>query len=415
MANSAALVGKVAQAREVPEKASFGGFLAVIRPIELDSTYLLYFLRAPSVQAALRATSSQTTNIANISLGGMRPMPVAVPPLAEQRRIVAKVDELMALCDELEQRQQERQHASGLLQQSALHHLLAAREPQTFAAAWQRVRDHFHILHDTPDAIPQLRQAILQLAVEGRLMTQDEKDKPASEMLESLRVHQSRFVKDRLAKPYTAPEITDKEKFVPSLPEGWQWARLKQLGYFCVGATPSMNKSDYWGDGVPWVTPKDMKSPRIKGSEMSVTKLALEETRLRMLPKKSVLIVGRSGILKRLLPVAVTDIECVVNQDMKVLVPFTPELGDYIRVMLCGFQTFILENLVKGGMTVQSLKYDEFEEQPFPLPPLAEQKRIVARVEELLWWCDTLEAQLRQTRTLGAHLLASTLHHLLAA
>ncbi len=121
--------------------------------------------------------------------------PFPLPPLAEQRRIVAKVDELMALCDELEQRQQARQHARGQLQQSTLHHLLSAREPQTFAAAWQRVRDHFHLLHDTPDAIPQLRQAILQLAVQGRLVPQNPKDGKAVELLEQINGVKTKLVK----------------------------------------------------------------------------------------------------------------------------------------------------------------------------------------------------------------------------
>jgi type I restriction enzyme S subunit len=102
MANSYALVGKVAIVREVPQKATFGAFLAAIRPILIEPYFLLCVLRSPRMQAAFRASSSQTTNIANISLGRMRPLPFPLPPLAEQKRIVAKVDELMALVDELE-------------------------------------------------------------------------------------------------------------------------------------------------------------------------------------------------------------------------------------------------------------------------------------------------------------------------
>jgi type I restriction enzyme S subunit len=102
MANSYALVGKVAIVREVPQRATFGAFLAAIRAVLVEPYFLLYVLQNPRMQAAFRASSSQTTNIANISLGRMRPLPFPLPPLAEQKRIVSKVDELMALVDLLE-------------------------------------------------------------------------------------------------------------------------------------------------------------------------------------------------------------------------------------------------------------------------------------------------------------------------
>jgi len=274
---------------------------------------------------------------------------------------------------------------------------------------------HYDLLADQPEAVAKMRELILQLAVEGRLIPQDSKDRPASELLELSAAQQKRLVKEGATKAYEAPPVESAEKFIGTTPKGWVWVRLKELGHFCVGATPSMNKSAYWGDGIPWVTPKDMRTLRIRGSEMSVTPLALKETRLRLLPKNSVLIVGRSGILKRLLPVAVTEIECVVNQDMKVLVPFLPELASFIQLMLRGHQAFILERLVKGGMTVQSLKYDEFEAQPFPLPPLGEQRRIVAKVDELMALCDDLEQQQRAQHDAATLFHRSALHHLVTA
>ena len=78
------------------------------------------------------------------------------------------------------------------------------------------------------------------------------------------------------------------------------------------------------------------------------------------------MIVARSGILKRMLPVSINDIECTVNQDLKVIIPYLPDIGEYMRLLLKGHENFILENLVKGGMTVQSLKYADFEKPAFP-------------------------------------------------
>jgi type I restriction enzyme S subunit len=183
-----------------------------------------------------------------------------------------------------------------------------------------------------------------------------------------------------------------------NVPSGWAWIRLNDLGRFTGGATPSTNDSLYWGGDVFWVSPKDMKNGRVYGSELRITDKALKETRLELIPRKSILIVGRSGILRRLLPVAINEVECTVNQDLKVIIPFVDGIAEYAQLMLKGFEDFILTELVKGGMTVQSLKYSEFEQQAFPLPPLEEQKRIVAKVNDLMRLCDELEARQLQRR-----------------
>jgi type I restriction enzyme S subunit len=273
----------------------------------------------------------------------------------------------------------------------------------------------FDKLADTPNAVIKMRELVLQLAVQGRLVPQEPSDIPASELLEQSAVVQKKLTAQTDIRHYVVRPINTEEQFLAQIPAGWVWARLHQLGHFCGGATPSMNNSSYWGDGIPWVTPKDMKTTWIRQSEMSVTKLALKETRLRLIPKQSILIVARSGILKRSLPAAMTDIECVVNQDIKVLVLFLPQLAPFVQLILRGHEEFILRTLVKGGMTVQSLKYQEFEAQPFPLPPLAEQKRIVAKVDELMLLCDELEKRQQARREVRTRLQQFALHHLVEA
>jgi type I restriction enzyme S subunit len=104
--------------------------------------------------------------------------------------------------------------------------------------------------------------------------------------------------------------------------------------------------------------------------------------------------------LERKLPVAVTAVECTANQDLKVLTPFVSGMARYIRLMLKGFEPYILDELVKTGTTVRSLKYTEFQLQPYPLPPLNEQKRIVEVVLRLMDLCETLESKLHNAETL---------------
>ena len=240
--------------------------------------------------------------------------------------------------------------------------------------------------------IEKLRELVLELAVAGRLDTHNAADTPASELLESLRSEKARKITVKeLRKGKPTPTIEDDE-IRHGLPDGWQWVRLQEFGEFCGGGTPSKRKSEFWDGDVPWVSPKDMKSPHIVDSELKITQNALDNTRIRLLPTGSILIVARSGILKRTLPVSINDIPCTVNQDLKVIIPFDTCVSEYLRLMLRGHERYILKHLIKGGVTVQSLKYAEFELQPFPLPPLAEQRRIVSKVEGLMSLCDTLES-----------------------
>jgi type I restriction enzyme S subunit len=119
--------------------------------------------------------------------------------------------------------------------------------------------------------------------------------------------------------------------------------------------------------------------------------------------------VARSGILKRTFPVAINRVPAAVNQDLKVLRPFVKEMEKYLQLMLRGLTDFIISRLVKTGMTVQSLKYDEFANQVFPLPPLAEKKRIVAKVDELMSICDALESQQQERELRKSVLVRSSL------
>ena len=122
---------------------------------------------------------------------------IVLPPLAEQRRIMAKADELMALCDDLEARQQRRAEARARLNHSALHHLTAVTDNAGLAEHWQRLRENFDLLYDTPETVAGLRQAVLQLAVCGKLVPQDPSDEPASVLLERIAAERERAANAR--------------------------------------------------------------------------------------------------------------------------------------------------------------------------------------------------------------------------
>jgi len=254
-----------------------------------------------------------------------------------------------------------------------------------------------------------LGQTILQEAVQGKLTKQDQTDEPATILLRRIKAEKESLIQaGKLKKENELLPITEDE--IPfELPEGWVWCRLKEFGFITGGGTPLTTNPKYWNGKIPWITPKDMKADLLNDSEDKVTIEGINNSSAKLIPANSILIVGRSGILKRTLPVSINTVECTVNQDLKVLVPYIQEMATYIHLLLKGHEDFILKKLIKYGMTVHSLKYQEFELQPFPLPPLQEQHRIVTKVQLLQQQLSQLEAQVQQSRQYAQQLLQSVL------
>ena len=256
----------------------------------------------------------------------------------------------------------------------------------------ERLLAQYEQIADAPDAIARLRRFILDLAVRGKLVPQDENDEPASELLKRIAKEKARLVKAGEIREPKASKPIQEDELPIELPKNWAWARLCEIGRLSGGMTPSMNRSDFWEGDIVWLSPKDIKSDEVADSELKISAPGLAETRLELYRPGCLFIVARSGILKRTFPVSINRVPAAANQDMKVLAPFLDGQERYLQIMFRGLTDFLLRELVKTGTTVQSLKYAEFEQQPFPLPPLAEQHRIVAKVDELMGLCDRLEA-----------------------
>ena len=251
--------------------------------------------------------------------------------------------------------------------------------------------------------IKKLRELILELAVRGKLVAQNPGDEPASKLLERIEAEKTRLVKEKKIKKQKAlPAITEDDKPF-ELPVGWEWTTLSHLGVFSGGKTPSKASSKYWGGDIPWVTPKDMKVSEITDSEDKVTLLAIEDG-LAEFQENAVLFVVRSGILRRHFPVAISKVNCTVNQDLKVLSLIDNAIARYVQIMMMGFESYILKRLTKTGTTVESLKFEEFAKHYFLLPPEAEQHRIVTKVDELMTLCDQIKTHLQHQQQTRLHL-----------
>jgi type I restriction enzyme S subunit len=159
--------------------------------------------------------------------------------------------------------------------------------------------------------------------------------------------------------------------------------RLRDLGEWAGGNTPSRANATYWTDGtVPWVSPKDMKADEIRTSKDRITEAALIEGRVSLVPQGSVLFVTRSGILAHTLPVAVTKLPVTINQDLKALKPRAGVSPKYVAHAVRGASRQILKECSKHGTTVASIETHALLDFEIPLVDLDEQHRIVAEIEK---------------------------------
>jgi type I restriction enzyme S subunit len=168
------------------------------------------------------------------------------------------------------------------------------------------------------------------------------------------------------------------------LPEGWATIRVGDYFHSWGGMTPSTSNASYWGGKVPWVSSKDVKAWRLAGGEDFITQKALQETRLRLCPVGSVLVVVRSGILAHTLPIAVVDTPVSINQDLKAFYCPDCNLNEWLALALRALAPEILTNNRKDGTTVQSVRYEELCDLIIPVPPTAEQGRIANQVAQLI-------------------------------
>ena len=337
-------------------------FIGFVCGEALYNWYLYYLFIANHSYLSGAGTGTTQSYIARSTFAQLL---VPLPPLAEQRRIVAKVEELMPLVEQYGALEDERERLDAAL----------------------------------PNA---LRKSILQEAVEGRLVPQDASDEPASALLVRIREERRKMVADGKLRPPKGGEsvifagsdgrryekrvdakgresepvcIEDEIPF--EVPEGWEWARLGALATFTGGGTPDKGNPAYWNGGIPWASMKD-----IHGNILNETIDSITEEGLASKPSISMCQPGQIIVSTRLVPgkAIVSNIKCAINQDLKVVNTSLPT--EYLSIWFASHLTEFKR--IGSGTTVPGIKLSDLESALVPLPPISEQHRIANKVNELL-------------------------------
>lgn len=220
----------------------------------------------------------------------------------------------------------------------------------------------------------------------------------ADALIESL---EQLLAKKRQIKRGAMQELLTGRKRLPGFSDGWEVKRLGQLGRWTGGMTPSMANPSYWQAGtVPWISSGDVKSLLLSTTTSSVTDRAITESATTLLPAKSIVVVTRSGILRKYLPVAMSLVPMAINQDIKALLPNSDVVPEYLLHSLTGYGDQILARCLKSGTTVESIEFPWLKAFEIPVPPPIEQMAIAAILSDMDTELAALEIKLTKARQL---------------
>ncbi len=336
---------------------------------------------------------------------------VALPPSNEQYRIVARVDHLMSLCDELEARQQKKRESRARLNNAALDRLLAARAPGEFAEGWRRISDNFDLLYDAPENVGALRQAILQLAVMGKLVAQDASDEPASVLLEKIEAEKENLVRDKKIKKAEPLPPIEMEEAPFDLPNGWQWAKLGNLCELITkGSSPKWQGVNYVEpeNGILFITSENVGSYLLNLKEPKYVEKKFNEIEPRSILKQNDILmnivgasIGRTAIYDRNDIANINQAVCLIRVIDKQNLLNLRYLLHFFNSPIC--ISFMFDKQVDNARA--NLSMGNISKFPVPLPPYLEQERIADKVNQLMSLCDNLEASLSRSQADGERLM----------
>lgn len=397
---------------------AIGRSVAAIRPkLVIGTRYLYYSLMPFTLRLRAQSRGSAQGVIGKSELSCIK---IRVPSREEQDQIIAKVDELMALCDRLEADQADAEAAHAQLVEALLGSLTQATDAADFTASWQRLSEHFHTLFTTEASIDALKQTVLQLAVMGKLVPQDPAAESPSVLLDRIAHDIAKATPATSSKKSrTFTEVEPTEQYI-NLPDSWMWTRLgSQVLSSGAGWSPSCEArqrvDDEWGvlkvSAVSWgeFRPDENKALPANlearpGHEVQTGDFLVSRANTAELVARSVVVESTPSRL--------------MLSDKIVRLKLTEHCNRrYINLVNSSSFARSYYSAIAGGTSssMKNVTREQILNLPLPLAPLAEQHRIVAKVEELMALCDQLKAQLVEARQQHAQLATVLVEQAVAA
>jgi|JI10StandDraft_1071094.scaffolds.fasta_scaffold158057_2 type I restriction enzyme S subunit len=368
---------------------------------QIPSRFILYTYLSPVFRASFAAAMSGI--IGGVSIAKFVEIPIPLPPLDEQHRIVAKIDQLMVRCDALENLRNEREKKRLATHAAALSQLLDTTGNGSADDAWAFISQHFSELYAVKENVAELRKAILQLALNGKLVPQNVSGESGLQLLEKIRNEKLGLIKSGyLKKPRDEKELMGGNRLL-SLPSSWA---ATDVGDIATVVTDGTHKTPrYVDEGIRFVSAKDIREGCLSFNECKyITTEEHREISRRCNPERGDILVSKSGSIGTV--VIVDDDEEFSLFESLALIKFSPSLmnGRFMYYAVRNACNFLEEHHIKG-VAVKHLHLNVLRTLPIPLPPLQEQNHIVAKIDRLMALCDTIEQRITATTGKEAELL----------
>ena len=404
-----------------PEPIASTAF-AIIHPLEgVSSSFIYRYLRSPSFVGYVESCQ---TGIAYPAINdkqffnGLIPL----PPKEEQHRIVAKVDELMLLCDQLEQQTEASIDAHATLVEVLLATLTDSTDANDLTQNWARVSEHFESLFTTEQSIEALKQTVLQLAVMGKLVPQNPEDEPASVLLEKIKGEKAQLIKDKkIKRTKPLPLICDDKKPF-DLPRGWEWCRVAEIsnlkGGFAYKSSEFSDSGKYQVIRMGNIRPDYL---RLDTNNVFVPKDLAESTEDYRLDSGDILLTmtGTKGKKDYLYSLVVSDSDLLqrqlyLNQRLCRVRPILINVG-FLNIAIKENRLMTpVFNKSTGSANQANIGIDAIANWILPLPPIDEQHRIIVRFDALMKICDQLKDKLQQSQVTQVQLTDALVEKALA-
>jgi type I restriction enzyme, S subunit len=401
-------VGRYIHEENVYKKVVADSHVTVIRPMSVDSQFIYFWISSDFVQRDIENKSAGSTKQIELPTSTIKKHIIPLPPIAEQRRIVAKIDELMARCDELEKLRQVHTQKQITVHNAALNQLLTAKDHNDFKTSWHFITQHFGELYSVKANVTELRKAILQLAVMGKIVPQDPNDQPASELLNAIEAEKIRLVKDGKIKPSKPlPEIKPDE--VPyDLPKGWEWIRLQEVLDVRDG-THDSPKDAIAGERYPLITSKNFTNGEIdfSNARQISAKDYFEISKRSKVDRLDILFsmiggnIGNQVLVQDEREFSIKNVALFKYYNRELTYPY------FFKRYMEQIANYLQQKATGGAQPFVSLGF--LRNLVMALPPISEQHRIVAKIDQLMTLCDELEKQIDIANSKKTNLLNSVM------